>query len=384
MQFRKCKYSYLLLCTFIFMFVLMVSSCASGSNGGNVSVRHSVYRIYDVDDLFEFANRVNSGESSLNAVLMNDIDLRDKKTDALIGATCEQSYSGVFDGRGFTIRGLNISVVVPTGRQPDTSLFYSTSKALFGYIHNAEIKNLNVSGKVHCHGYQFDCAGIVGDSARSRIINCQFDGIVKNSSDNGHISGICAFAADSVIEQCTNKASVVSSVMGNTAGIVAFARDSLIDKCVNDAAVTYIGEISGDMGESIGGIGGEIRDSTIRECVNNGTVNRTGYSTLAHVVGIGGIVGSVDMDKAYKKSLVINSTNKADVTGHDHVGGIAGVIQTKNKVEQCKNYGHIVVTMKAPSTENPAFYGDIYGYCKEEDNTPYYDGPYDVEDPYDR
>lgn len=340
-----------------------------------------VFKIYDADDLFEFADRVNSGESELNAMLMNDIDLLGAKTDALIGTTSEQAYSGVFDGQGFTIRGLNINVVVDSGWTLDNWPMDRKSKGLFGYIYNAEVKNLNVSGKVNCHGYWLECAGIVGESGYSRIINCRFDGTVENSSESGVLSGICAFAYNSVIEQCTNEANVTSTVLGDdAAGVVAFARDSVIDKCVNDGDITYSLEPSD---ASLGGICGTIADSTISECVNNGSVNNgTSFPSLTY--GTGGIVGNVDTQASDSKSLVISCTNYAGVTAYNYVGGIVGKIQKRNQVEQCENYGRVKIIMTTSGAEGPAFFGDIYGNCYEEDGYPWpwHDDDVDIEDPY--
>lgn len=339
-----------------------------------------VFKIYDADDLFEFADRVNSGESELNGMLMNDIDLLGAKTDALIGATREQAYSGIFDGQGFTIGGLNINVVIEDAglSLEDYQPWNTRCKGLFGYISNAEIKNLNVSGSVYCQGFfGLACAGIVGESANSRIINCRYDGSVTNiqtydpTQYGGETSGICAIVSNSVIEQCTNEAYITATAVhlgDSIGGIFADASGSTIEKCVNNGAVTssveYFFQVSGE----IGGIGGSFYSGTIRECVNNGTV----YST--HALGGGGIAGYIDehVDSKEELSLIVNSINNADVTAYNRVGGVAGEIQKRNQIEQCENYGHVKIIMAAPDAENPEFYGDIYGYCDEEDNPYHY------------
>ena len=57
-----------------------------------------VYQIASADDLEAFSKRVNSGESSLNAVLLNDVS-RSKN----YSWTSIKGYTGVFDGNGHTI-----------------------------------------------------------------------------------------------------------------------------------------------------------------------------------------------------------------------------------------------------------------------------------------
>ncbi|MBP0979814.1 MAG: hypothetical protein J6C55_04150, partial [Oscillospiraceae bacterium] len=66
-----------------------------------------VYLIKTSDDLREFANRVDAGETMASAVLLNDIDLSDGDWTP-IGFE-KRKYMGNFDGNGYTISGIKES-----------------------------------------------------------------------------------------------------------------------------------------------------------------------------------------------------------------------------------------------------------------------------------
>ena len=98
--------------------------------------------IYTAQDLVKFATKVNNGNTSLNASLMDDIDLssvcgdgNNGTTNASwtpIGTDGEHTYSGTFDGNGHTISNLYINTEE------------SNNQGLFGYTIDATIKNIKM------------------------------------------------------------------------------------------------------------------------------------------------------------------------------------------------------------------------------------------------
>ena len=66
------------------------------------------YQIGTPEELAWFANKVNSKDTALSAVLTADIDLNSKMWIP-IGDTTSHAYDGVFDGNGFSIRGVSVS-----------------------------------------------------------------------------------------------------------------------------------------------------------------------------------------------------------------------------------------------------------------------------------
>ncbi len=100
--------------------------------------------IRNLDDWNTFVDKFNNGnETSLNAVLDNDIE----GVTQMVG-TSQKSYSGTFDGNGHTI----------------TVNFTATGNytAPFRYIKYATIKNLKVNGTINTR-YKY-AAGFVGQS----------------------------------------------------------------------------------------------------------------------------------------------------------------------------------------------------------------------------
>ena len=59
-----------------------------------------VYQIGSLEDYKAFAELVNNGESSSNAVLTADIDLGE---DATMIGVADKPYTGVFDGQGHKV-----------------------------------------------------------------------------------------------------------------------------------------------------------------------------------------------------------------------------------------------------------------------------------------
>lgn len=347
-----------------------------GVTSGDVVVSDDVddiketYRIYDADDLITFMGRVNSGESELDAVLMNDIYMY-KDLPSTIGNIREKAYSGTFNGQGYTITNCRIRISLEFGTIPNEDFYLplnTVDKGLFGYVNNARIKNLNVVGDIYCKGFEFHIGGIVGESLNSTISNCSFEGIVECDARVGYASGICAIAKNSIIEQCVNRARVLGA-RGVSSGIVAETINCSVEYCVNDGAIGYTTDKNA-FGGVMGGIVGSAKNSKIYDAVNNGIIN----STQANAVG--GIVGKIGEYSKYgdTNSIVTRSSNYANVTGYNKVGGIVGEIQKLTQVSSCFNYGDVEAIWTVPddpsytvTPEDRVFCGDIYGYCEEED-----------------
>lgn len=200
----------------------------------------------------------------------------------------ETPYSGTFDGNGYEISGINIS-----GDQ---------YVALFGYVNNATIKNLTVSGTINASSY--------------------------------YSGGIVAYAgADAVtVERCHNKCNVTG--IEYIGGIVGYFKGtdtvntaepkSVISECKNSGTITCLDTIQSDAGGIVGSawnIGG------IRNCLNTGLV-KTG-EVAPEKPYVGGICG-----KTYSYAQIDNCYNAvAPVTvseNTNYVRGITGYPVAKN------------------------------------------------------
>ena len=111
--------------------------------GEEPECQDGVYLLADADDLLWFARQVNiKGITDINARLTGNIDLNNAPWTPVgfyIRSSLKAPYSGTFDGNGYQISGLNINS-------------QEKYQGLFGYVENAVIKNLTVSGQVNGGG----------------------------------------------------------------------------------------------------------------------------------------------------------------------------------------------------------------------------------------
>ncbi len=184
------------------------------------------------------------------------------------------TFDGNFDGGGHTISNLFIA---------NSSDF---SVGLFGYINNATISSLNVSG--------------------------QITNTFKHSSVGG-IAGNCI--SSSTIEYCSSSVDITASEGNYFGGIVGtLASQATIQYCYNTGNISYI---SG----SLGGIAGQVGSATIIGCYNTGTVQAAGTGTQY----AGGIVGT-------GSNIYINySYNVGKVSANDSTSKIGGLIGRAGK-----------------------------------------------------
>ena len=220
-------------------------------NGGTITGDgfYTPFLISNAEGLKWFRDYVNSatGEyyqySCASAKLTEDIDLGDVEWTPIMPKTIsignkDYGYSGIFDGNGHTISGLNV-----TG-----NFKYA---GLFGVVtHNGTIKNLTVAGNVSPNNTQCFVGGIVG----------RMDG-------------------NALIRNCSNHCSVAGAGLNNTGGIAGFiAEGTEIIDCYN------VGRISPQTPTTAGGIVGH-NNGTISNCYNVGTVSTDGMY-VGEIVGI--------------------------------------------------------------------------------------------------
>ena len=237
------------------------------------------YVITSAEELAWFAAQVNSGKTTINAQLANDIHFMDdtSKTSSVnwtpIGKDSTAIFNGIFDGAGKTIYGLYSNQTKFTG--------------MFGVAGKASIvKNVNLKAKqVAGDSYSYVVGGIV-------------------AYNWGLVSG------------CTNMGSVSGAKGGACGGCVGYNR-GVITGCVNK------GTVGG--GSSSGGIASE-NYGTITGCTNMGRVSG----------GSGGESGGI---AGTNFVTIMGCTNMGEVFGSSYVGGIAGT--NYSSVYNCRNLGRI-------------------------------------------
>ena len=250
------------------------------------------YRISTAEGLKWFRDVVNGANGQTQnpaacAVLENDIVLNDGTFDengnytagasgtqaaekwtpiADVGIVYEdiptaQAYSGMFDGKGHTIRGLYMSVDEPSGTA-ELRVFLG----LFGVVKDAVIQNVTVTGYVA--GFDGMMGGIAGYLVSGTIENCANYCTVKSTTafdaaaDVGGIAG--AVNSGSTIRDCYNTGTITVGQFSRyhcIGGIVGNNFADTVSNCYN------VGKVAGNGGR-IGEIVGRNQDdaSTVSNC----------------------------------------------------------------------------------------------------------------------
>ncbi len=253
---------------------------------------NGVYQISSASDLVWFANKVNSGSSSIKGELTKSINLYGIDWTP-IGNTSSKYFGGEFDGNNYTISNLSLT--------SDNNFL-----GLFGYTIYAKISNVNLK-------------------------NCKITYNPSNTSTSStsYAGGICARGSNSQIKNCT----VSGTISGATAtgGIIGwlYSSTATVSDCNNAATVkgaSMAGGIAGSLGHSnVLYCGGFVSD-----CQNSGNISATDSDG-----DVGGIVGYAD-----SLGSISLSSNYGTITGKRTAGGICGYF-TGIEVGGCSNFGNV-------------------------------------------
>ena len=209
-----------------------------------------------------------------------DLDLNNQTTYVPIGLS-DFPFKGHFDGNGYLIKGLTMNRAGATG--------------LFGNIADAYLYDIDVEANITSTGV--NSAILVGRSQISTIENCVTRGTITSNTTytggitatiNAYASGVTGTQTKMIIKNCTNYATVTSTVTGNTfiGGILAQYAETAPTEVVG---CTNRGNVTGG-GSFIGGIIGLARkneSSIIKDCYNFGNI-----TSDAKQRNTGGIAGA--------------------------------------------------------------------------------------------
>jgi len=272
-------------------------------------------RISSLEEFLSFAEncRLDSYSRNLTVVLEEDLDLGGVEFEGV------PSFSGVFEGGGHTISGLNLQTE-------------GSAKGLFRYLTGtAVVRDLQVRGILSPGGSRSEIGGIAGNNA-GKIENCGFSGTVSGRDSVGGLVGVNGLTG--VIENCRVSGNVygihfVGGIAGKNSGVVRGSTSSAAinstpqQNTVELADVTMESLLHSESANTVTDIGGIAGSSTgvIRDCVNEGGV---GYQHMGY--NIGGIAGT-------QSGFVVNCENKGRVLGRKEVGGIVGQMEPAALVE---------------------------------------------------
>ena len=239
--------------------------------------------------------------------------------------TSSSPFTGVFDGNGYTISGIQTVAYLSSSAHP----------GLFGYVGNGgEISDLGVVNSsvfaslssLSSSAYA-SAGGIVGYASSSTITNCYNTGSVSASSSSlaAFAGGVVGVALSSTITDCYNTGSVSAPLYAG--GIVGDAESSTtltITNCYNTGSVS---------GASAGGIVGDAESSTITNCYNTGSVSASlSSSSNAFAGGVVGIALSSTITDCYNTGSVSASLSSLS---NAYAGGVVGYASTSTIITNC-------------------------------------------------
>jgi len=305
---KKSKISAILLCTIITSILLCAFSPLVSYADDEV-----IY-ISSKSELVEFAKSCSLDSWSRGKTVLLDADIE------LGGEAFEPipSFSGIFDGQGHTISGLNIEgAYSPAG--------------LFSEIRvEGVVKNLTVIGTIVPSGDKGKVGGIVGDNAGS-VESCRFVGTVIGKSDVGGIAGINRL--EGTLKECYTEGEIIGE--SRTGGITG-SNEGLISGSENAARVNTVSitpslsldelnllltldikKLPSIMGTGASDTGGITGYSTgmLLGCKNFAEI---GYKHIGY--NVGGIVGR-------SAGHLANNENHGAVFGRKDVGGVVGQME---------------------------------------------------------
>lgn len=285
---------------FALALVLMFSGMSFATNGklSGSGTQTSPYKISDAADLKAFAKLVNDEiQTDAWAELTANIDMNFGKTvlnekgelhnkgEGLEKWTPIKKFSGHFDGKNHTIRGLYYD----DETEKYVGLFGSTS------ISGAIVQNVGVIDSYFKGG---ECVGGVIGKAYGSLVS----GVYNTGSVNGVsiVGGVVGYAQEVSVSDVYNTGAVNGG--SDVGGVVGSLQvNSSISNSHNMGVVT--GEAS------VGGVVG-VLGASINASYNMGAVDGKNF--------VGGVVGYAGV------SSVHGNFNAGTVKGEDYVGGVIG------------------------------------------------------------
>lgn len=242
--------------------------------------------------------RIDTWSADKYIKLENDISLND-----YISLTIP-SFSGIFDGGGHRISGLEITRA-------------GSAQGLFRYIQEkGVVRNLEISGRVSPEGTRSQ-VGVLAGVNFGKIINCTVYGSVVGNQDVGGIVGINETSGE--IRSCRSAVIVVGD---HSAGGICGTNNGTLNGCNNSGGIN-VNSTEVEYG---------LEDLTLENLEDpNSTANMEAHTDT------GGIAG-------YSQGKIYNCSNSGTV-GYPHVGyntgGIVGRLH-QGYIQGCSNTGHIM------------------------------------------
>ena len=346
----------------VLIFVAAVLGCALMANAERVEIS-SAQELID-----QFENEENALKTEV--VLLDDLDFSQSGRTLPLGVSSNGTciaFSGVLKANGHSIKNFVVGDTVDDKSKKAglfcalkdatvENLVIDSSCSFTGYFAgglsvsvNGSLIATNVRSKASVNG-NTRTGGFVGsiDSAQGemRFEGCAFEGNVIGKQDIGGFFGYFYGNENMtiIISNCTSNGTVTGAglYLGGFIGSVFVSKNltMIIDNCTNDGTVTAIRR---DASGFIGCIATNERIALVlTNSVNNGNVSAQ--------ISSGSAAGFIaDMFQFSEMNMTLsNLTNNGNITGTEYVGGLYGILRTRNSsaltVSNCVNNGVIYGT----------------------------------------
>ena len=270
-----------------------VTAEESNTTGGVFEGMEGYYKMTNGYELAWLSYQTLQGNNTLNAVLVNDIDLGNSAWTPIGASATANRYSGVFDGGKHTIKQLYINST-------------ANYQGLFGYISGATVRNLTVEGSVNVSGTGGYVSGIIAYSSGSSVIsNCHNKATVTGYRFVGGILGYSTNVAFQILD-CSNSGNISSSdtYAGGIAGCIPTSPSATINRVFNS------GNISAATNNA-GGIAGRSDSTPIVNAINTGTITTAGATVAgisAYLTTAGSVTNAYNAGNAKTNAIASSGT----------------------------------------------------------------------------
>ncbi len=299
------------------------------------------------------ADELKAIEPGNNYYLENDIVV----TTATGGwAPIAEFHSGVLDGNGHRISGINLSGKCASGTWPKSGGLFLVLRS------DAVIKNLTVEGTlVEATGgtNMSEIGGIAASAAGTDILfenvtsKFSITSLIANGSVGGFVGCVTRYTdtetetevpSNVTIRNCVNNGDL-SSTSGRVGGFVGTSYGNLtVEESVNNGDIVDALYTGGFLG-FIDGTAEPLRKTTFTNCFNKGNINTTLPTTLGWP-SAGGFIG--DTAWIAHDLTMTNCINLAKVHCNNNGGGIMGSSKVQDSLTDgdytmkgCLNYGEV-------------------------------------------
>ena len=276
------------------------------------------YSISSAADLVKLKTMTNDGKDTqgVNFVLTQDIYMDGVTGWEGIGKGATNNYTnafkGIFDGNGFTVYNLSGSnglFGAVYGNQGSVTDVHAITPATYGVVKNVNVSNANVTSTGSNRGV------LAGYVRNAYIENVSVSGSITGAGWVGGVSGQNEY---SVIKNATSAANVnaTSSCIG---GLIGHDTSGTVVNCVSSGDVIGGSNVGGLIGHEHNGGSGQIYSCS----ANNSSVRRQNGDTSTVGIFIGAVDNSCTAtvtDSKYNSAAGVTNT----------VGSGAGNVQSAN------------------------------------------------------